>query len=533
MSEILVIEEYAVGLLLIAIFVGILARRLRMPYTVGLVLIGVALAIFFEQFHVELEPELILGIFVPPLIFEAAFHLPIENLRRNIVPIFVLATVGVLVTTFLVGGIVTYGAGVPIAYALIFGAIVAATDPVAVIALFKSMGVPKRLQVLLEGESLLNDGTAIVIFNIAVAAAITGGFSVVNGIRDFVVSAGIGLGIGFVLGILASLVISRIDDHLIETAITFVLAYGAFLLAESIHVSGVLAVVAAGLANGNIGPRGMSPTTRILVFNFWEFMSFLANSFVFLLIGLVADISLIIDNWQAILWGILAALLARLVVMYGLLTPFKTIPMRWKHIMYWGGLRGAISLALVFSLSTKFEESVGTQLLAMVFGLVLFTLLIQGTSMTAVVKKFQIITRREDRDEYDLRRAQAVSIRVSYERLEKIYKSGMISNHVWEIMSGAIDPYSKQLTKEVREILKKHPEVEAEELDSAWREFLRHQRLVITEQLADNVITEDIYSELISQIDNALEGREINWDSLEALNEIFHPPVDASDEATA
>jgi len=404
---------------------------------------------------------------------------------------------------------------------------------VAVIALFKSLGVPKRLQVLLEGESLLNDGTAIVIFNIAVTAAVTGSFSVLGGVRDFLVSAGIGLGIGLVLGILASLLISRIDDHLIETAITFVLAYGAFLLAESIHVSGVLAVVAAGLANGNIGPKGMSPTTRIVVFNFWEFMSFISNSFVFLLIGLVADLNLLVENWQAILWGILAALVARFVVAYGLLQPIRSIPMRWKHIMYWGGLRGAISLALVFSLSTKLESETSRQLLAMVFGLVLFTLLVQGTSMGTVVKKLKIITRRADRDEYDLRRAIAVSTRASFDQLEKIYKDGMISKHVWEILAGALDPYSKQLTKEVKEILKKHPDVEKEELDSAWREFLRHQRLVVSEQLANHSITEDIYSEIISQIDNALEQREIDWDSVEALNQIFGNEIPASDSAPA
>ncbi|HAV78575.1 MAG TPA: Na+/H+ antiporter [Anaerolineae bacterium] len=528
MPEIFVIEEYAVGLLLIATIVGIVAQRLRMPYTVGLVIVGAGLAIF-QGLHVELDPELILGIFVPPLIFEAAFHLPILDLRRNIVPILILATIGVLISTFLVGGIVAFGTGMPIAFALIFGSIIAATDPVAVIALFKTLGVPKRLQVLLEGESLLNDGTAIVIFNIAVAAAVTGGFSLVDGISEFIISAGVGLGIGVVLGVLASLVISRIDDHLIETAITFILAYGAFLLAESIHVSGVLAVVAAGLANGNIGPRAMSPTTRIVVFNFWEFLSFIANSFVFLLIGLVTDLSLLIDNWQAILWGIFAALVTRMIVTYGVLLPFKTIPTRWKHVIYWGGLRGAISLALVFSLSAKLDEAVSDQLLAMVFGLVMFTLLIQGTTMGAIVKRFEIITRRKDRDEYDRRRAIAASTRSGFDHLEKVYKDGMVSKHVWDVMSGALDPYSKQLTREVKDILKKHPEVKAEELDSAWREFLRHQRLVVAEQLADHSISEDIYSELVSQIDYALEQRKIQWDTLEDLNKIFARDLPASE----
>ncbi len=516
MSEIFIIEEYAVILLLVATLVGIVARRLRMPYTVGLVLVGTAIAILFEQFHIDVEPALIMGILVPPLIFEAAFHLPFPDLRQNIIPILTLAIVGVLLTTFLVGGIVSYGAGIPMSYALVFGAIIAATDPVAVIALFKSLGVPKRLQVLLEGESLLNDGTAIVIFNIAVAAAATGHFSLIEGVAEFVKSAGLGLGIGLILGILASFLISRVDDHLIETAITFVLAYGAFITAESIHVSGVLAVVAAGVVNGNIGPRGMSPTTRIVVFNFWEFMSFLANSFVFLLIGFVVDLPLLIANWIPVLWGILAALLARLIVVYGLLRN-SNIPLRWKHILYWGGLRGAISLALVLGLHSALGAEISNQLRAMVFGLVMFTLLVQGASMSSLVKWTKVILRREDREEYDLRRARAAATRAAFEKMKNIHEDGMISKHAWETLSGALNPYVSELTNSVQDILNQHPEVQAEELDAAWREFLNQQRLVINHLFADHTLSEDIYGELSSRIDFLLDSREINWKDINDL----------------
>ena len=519
MSEIFIIEEYAVALLLIATLVGIVARRLRMPYTVGLVIVGSGLAILYQPFHIEVEPELILGIFVPPLIFEAAFHLPVNELRRNLFPILALAIGGVLLTTFLVGGIVHLGGGLLMANAIVFGSIIAATDPVAVIALFRSLGVPKRLQVLLEGESLLNDGTAIVVFNIAVGAAVTGSFNLIDGVGSLLSSAGIGLAIGLVFGVLASLVISRIDDYLIETAITFVLAYGSFIVAESLHVSGVLAVVAAGLVNGNIGPRGMSSTTRIVVYNFWDFMSFLANSFVFLLIGLVIDLPLLIDNWQAILWGILAALLARGIVIYGLFPGTKTIPLPWKHIMYWGGLRGAISLALVLGLTTKLGLEASRQLQAMVFGLVLFTLLVQGTSMSWLVRRTGIIQRREDRDEYDLRRARATSTRAAYDHLKKIHNEGMISRHVWEIITKTMDPYARDLTDSMQDILKEHPEVEADELDSAWREFLQQQRLTLTELLADRGITEEVFDELVSRIDDQLDAPEIAWDSAEEIDE--------------
>jgi CPA1 family monovalent cation:H+ antiporter len=348
--------------------------------------------------------------------------------------------------------------------------------------------VPKRLQVLVEGESLLNDGTAIVVVNIAVAVVVLGDFNLLDGIGTFLYSAGVGLGIGLVLGILASFIITRIDDHLIETAITFVLAYSSFLIAESIHVSGVLAVVAAGLVNGNIGPRGMSSSTRIVVFNFWEFMSFLANSFVFLLIGLVVDLPLLIENWQAILWGIFAALLSRFIVVFGLFPTPKVISTKWKKIIFWGGLRGAISLALVLGLTGELGLNVSSRLQAMVFGLVVFTLLIQGTTMNQLVKSAGIIQRREERDEYDLRRARLSTTRAAFDHLKKIHDVGMVSNHVWSIITNTIDPYTKDLTESMQDILKKHTEVETEELDSAWRELLQYQRLALTELLAERIM---------------------------------------------
>jgi Na+:H+ antiporter len=285
-------------------------------------------------------------------------------------------------------------------------------------------------------------------------------------------------------------------------------------VAETFHVRGVLAVVAAGLINGNIGPRGMSSTTRLVVFNFWEFMTFLVNSFVFLLIGLVVDWPLLVRNWEAILWGILAALLSRLIVVYGLFPRAKTIPHRWKHILYWGGLRGAISLALVLSLPSTLGLDASGQLLAMVFGVVLFTLLIQGTTMNWLVQRTGIIERRVERDEYDRRRARVVTARAAYEHLEKIHKAGMISKHVWDIINDTVNPYTKQLTDAVQEILINHPEVETEELDSAWREYLQYQRVALSELFANRGITEEVFDDLSGRIDDLLTSDSIAWDDV-------------------
>src|SRR6266542_735021 len=351
--DIVTIEKITVLLLLIASAVAVLARRLRIPYTVGLVLIGLVLSLLSSTV-IKISPQIILALLVPPLIFEAAFHLRWDDLRRDFWLILLFAIPGVILTTLLVGGVVAWGTGLTIQAALVLGALISATDPVAVVALFRRLGVPRRLQVLLEGESLFNDGTAIVMFNLMTSIALAGQFSLATSVRDFIAVSGGGVLIGIALGMIVSQVIGRIQDPLVETTLTTVLAFGSYLVAEDFHVSGVLAVVAAGIINGNAGPSGMSATTRVVVFNFWEYAAFIANSFVFLLIGLTIDLNLMIANWQAILWAILAALVARIVSIYGFSIFGKDIPPKWKHILFWGGLRGAIALALVLSLPEFF-----------------------------------------------------------------------------------------------------------------------------------------------------------------------------------
>ena len=263
---------------------------------------------------------------------------------------------------------------------------------------------------LLEGESLFNDGTAIVMFSLTIAIVLNGSFSLTSNIASFLTVAGGGILIGITLGLLVSQFIGGIDEPLVETTLTIILAFGSYLLAESLHFSGVLAVVAAGLVNGNAGPRGMSPTTRTVVHNFWETGAFLANSFVFLLVGFAIDVTHLIANWKAIAWAILAVLAARVVAIYGFSIFSKQIPGRWKHVLYWGGLRGAIVLALALSLPTQgVFAAERAQLQAMAFGVVLFTLLVQGFSMGWLMRRLKIVERSTVQEEYERRHARYVA----------------------------------------------------------------------------------------------------------------------------
>ncbi len=518
MSSFLASETLIIALLLIVSLVALVVRRLRVPYTVALVVVGLLIT-FQSPLHFELTPELILALFVPPLVFEAAFHLNLGELRRSLPPILLLAVPGVILTTLIVGGILSLSSQLTWPMALVFGALISATDPVAVVALFRSLGVPKRLSVLIEGESLLNDGTAIVVFNLVITVALTSHFNLVESLGSFIwVSLG-GIAVGLALGWLISLLITRIDDYLIETTLTTVLAFGSYLIAEQLHFSGVLAVVAAGLINGNISPQGMSPTTRIVLFNFWEYLAFLANSLVFLLIGMQVNIPSLLSAWQPALLAILAVMVARLIVVYGLSLVAKRftepVPIRWQHIMNWGGLRGAICLALALSL----PASLGSDrdlLLIMALAVVLFTLLVQSTTMRPLLSLLQIITRTEAQVEYELRHARLAALRAADTRLDQLHEEGLVSTHSWEKLKPALRRDAAFLAEAMRDLLKSDPALEAEELDTGWRELLRTQRSALLGMRRDGVISEEVYEKLIAEVDARLS---------ESLPELFTQPV--------
>ncbi len=501
-SDELPVIEIAVGLLLIASLVAFITERVRVPYTAGLVLIGLVLA-FVGQQEINVSPQLFLGILVPPLIFEAAFQVKTKDLVRDLAPILSLAIPGVLLTTFLVGGVLYWGADFSLVTALLFGSLIAATDPVAVVALFRSLGVPHRLQLLLEGESLFNDGTAIVIFNLMLTVAITGYFNLGESIFNFLIVSGGGLIIGLVLGLIISLTISIVDNSLITTTLTTVLAFGSYIVAEQFHVSGVLAVVAAGIVSGNLGPQRMAPTTRILVFNFWEYAAFLANSFVFLLIGLQIDINILLTDWQAILWAILAVLVARAASIYGLSWIGAGTPLRYKHVLFWGGLRGAISLALALSLPESLGEQV-TVLKSMAFGVVLFTLLIQGLTMKPFINRMGLIKKNEAQEEYESLNARIAMARAASRHLDSMYHDGLLSRHVWNILSKPIDSHAESLTAAAASALHAYPNVESRELESAIQEALNSERAALRTMLQNGNISEETFSKLAQEIDFSL-----------------------------
>lgn len=534
MEQFLATETLIIGLLLIVSIVAIVVRRLRIPYTVALVLVGLLIT-FQSSLKFELTPELILTLFVPPLVFEAAFHLNFQELRRNLPAILLLAIPGVVLTAFIIGGLLVFGIKLSLPIALVFGALIAATDPVSVVALFRTLGVPKRLSVLIEGESLFNDGTAILVFNLMLVIALTGKFTLIDSVAGFFrISIG-GIIVGLVLGWLISLLISRVDNYLIETTLTTVLAFGSYLIAERFGVSGVLAVVAAGLVNGNIGPQGMSPTSRIVIFNFWEVIAFLANSLIFLLIGLQVNITALLASWQPILWAILAVFIARFIVVYGLSWVVKhvsqPIPLKWQHVLFWGDLRGAISLALVLSLPVSLGAE-RDMLQVMAFGVVLFTLLVQSTTMAPIIRWLKIITRSEAQIEYEMQHARLTALRSADFRLDRLHNDGMLSSHTTEKLRRFISDQASSLAVKVRGLLLADPVLEAEELDTGWREMLRAQRSSLIDLRQDGVISNEVFEQLSTEVDAQLsEGPPLLSDGAETRTQFIEVSIPDGSQA--
>jgi Na+:H+ antiporter len=387
-----------IALVAVTAAVGIVLHRLAipaLPYSVALVISGLIIGLLLPELHTTVTPQLVLVVILPGLVFEASYHLDFAELRRSFGGVALLAVPGVLISALLVALALNVGTGMPLQLGFVVGAMVAATDPVAVVSTFQRLHVPLRLDTLVESESLFNDGTGLLAFSIAlqvVVGQVSGGTVVVDFVLGIVVSVVIGGGIGW----LASRLLRSVDDHLLEVTVSLVVAYGSYLLADAIHQSGVIATVVAGVVLGNFGPeRSLSPRAREALDTVWEFAAFLLTAVVFLLVGLATPLSGLAGALPWIAWGVAGALIGRAIVTYGLLGVASQvrsrlggrppIPVSWLHVLFWAGLRGAVAAAVALSLPLDFPQR--DLLQEITFGVILFTLLVQGTTVELLVRR--------------------------------------------------------------------------------------------------------------------------------------------------
>jgi CPA1 family monovalent cation:H+ antiporter len=392
-----------VAILAATVIVAIAARRAALPASVGLVLVGLAVAILGPDIRVPISPELLLAIVLPGLVFEAAFRTDLAVLRPAATAVLFLAVPGVVIVAGIVALVLTATTILSPAEGFLVGAMVAATDPAAVLSTFRRIPVPPRLATIVEMESLVNDGTGIVLFALALEV-LSGGGSLGGSLAGFVVKVVGGAVLGLAAGWLAARIVRRVDDHLTELTITVVLAYGTYLAAESIGLSGVIATLVAAGAFGRFAREALTPAAVAAIDVVWEFAAFLLTAGVFLIVGVSIAPDALVAAAGAIGWGILAILVARAAVVYGLLGGASAmarraarsgaratvsggppIPPAWLHVVFWAGLRGAVSVALALSLPADLANR--DLLQGVTFGIVLFTLFVQGSTAGWVVRR--------------------------------------------------------------------------------------------------------------------------------------------------
>jgi CPA1 family monovalent cation:H+ antiporter len=549
------VEVQVLILLLIASLVGMLARRIRVPYTLALVVAGLTLSFLHLEALADLQltPELLLLLFLPPLLFEAAYHLPFDDLRHNAVHVALLALVGVI-ASMLLTAVVSYG-GIRLtgilpsfawSHAFLFGAVIVATDPISVLALFKELGAPKRLYQLVEGESLINDGVAVVLF--AIIGGVFGiqglhgaGMVELEGARDIVAFAVISfvkVGVGGVLagvaaGALASVITRHVDDHLIEITLTTLVAWGSFLVAEQLHVSGVLSTVAAGITMGSFGKHyGMSASTRIAVQDFWEYMGFVANSFIFLLIGLELEPWVLVGHLLAIAVAFVAVVLARAAVIYSavpladrLATP---VPSSWRHVLVWGGLRGSLSMVLVLGLPTDFAGR--SMLVQLVFGVVAVSLFLQGLTMAPLMRRLGLMHGGglATSQAYENARGRAVTFRRVLNEAQRLFEQDLLDEPTHRRLAHFYEREREQSRTTARQLAGES--AEPEQLLDGAKTLAIIEREAIQEAVRAGVLSDGSAADLVRDLDVRIErldraAHEEEGALLQTFDELYGNPA--------
>ena len=385
-------------LLFLSALIAMLSRRLHLPYTVGLVLAGMALYFFHIHLKWHLSKDLIFSVFLPPLVFEAALFINWQEFKKDLPVIALLATVGVVLAATVTAVGMHYALDWDWGSAIVFGVLIAATDPVSVIATFKEAGVQGRLRLLIEAESLLNDGTAAIAF-VAVLGILTVGHQNSMAIAGtLLLSIMGGTMVGALVGFCLMFLAGRTPDYLVEITFTMLAAYGSFFAAEHFHFSGVIATLAAGLVVGNYKSSGsITQAGRHALGPFWEFAAFIANSLIFLLIGAQEAQQHFTGIWLPLLVAVVLVTLGRAVSIYPLCALFARsrlkVKLKHQHILFWGGLRGALALALALALPDEMPNH--DAIITVTFAVVAFSVFAQGLTITPLLKKLGQISEKD------------------------------------------------------------------------------------------------------------------------------------------
>ncbi|MCP6760515.1 MAG: sodium:proton antiporter [Fischerella sp. CENA71] len=499
-------------LLLLATGVALLTRQLHIPYVTGLVLAGLPITELLSR-PVGLDPSLVLNLFLPILIFDAGINTDISRLRSTFKPIALLAGPGAVLSSAIIAVVLKFGLGLAWIPALFVGVILANTDTVSMIAVFKEIPVPSRLSTIVEGETLFNDAAALVSFNLILQVYSTGSLTVLEGIQQLLFISLGGCLVGLVLGYLSIPIFARLDDPLSSLLLTVAVALGTFQVGQFLGVSGAVAVVVAGLIFGNLGlSHNTSASNRITLLSFWEYASFTANTFIFLLIGVEIDLVTLWRALPAILLAVLAYQVGRILTVYPLLATVRwfdrAIPLRWQHLLFLGNIKGSLSMALALSLPTTLPGR--EVLIALVFGSVLVSLVGQGLSLPWLVKRLKLSKFSEAQQQVEELQAQLITAKAAQDELDSLLKTGVLPKTVYEEMRSAYQVQIVGAEKALREFYNRRPHEfdtksgEYKKLDAIRRRLLLAEKVALNEAIRKRILSEEIGRGRLKIIDEQL-----------------------------
>lgn len=509
MGDIAATEQVVVALLLVASLVAIAASYLRQPYTLALVIAGLALSLGGTVTELTLTRDLILLLFLPPLLFEGSINMDLEDLRRRAGQVATLAIPGTAVTVVVLA-LLFRVIGLEWIDSAVLAVILAPTDPVSVLAIFKEHGVGAGLRTLMEGESIFNDALAIVLYVITVELLEGREISVGEGVFEFGAEVVIGVAVGAVVGLIAHRLMRSIEDHLVEITISIIAAFGPYLVADRLGGSGVIATVTAGLLIGNYGTAlAMSPSSRVSLLDFWEVAAFVANSLLFLLMALQFDIATLFTPriLLGITVGFAGIMAARAVIAYGLLAPFRgnrplAIPPAWQHAVWWGGLRGAIPIALVLGLP---ERRLGDlDAVSVVFGVVILSLLGQGLTYRRLLDRLGITGVGEEITAYEKAFARTLVLRASLQELDKLHTRGDVIEPVWTRIRHDIMEDLTQADADLAQMGSDSQVVQARQVQSTARRLASAQQSALNSATRRGQLSRAVATEYTERIDEAL-----------------------------
>lgn len=496
-----------VGLMVAAIVVAIAAKRVRIPYNVALVVGGLLISVSHLLPGVPpLSPEVVFLVCLPPLLFEGGITADVSSVRANAVPIGTLATLGMLMAIAATGTALHFALELAWGPALLLGSILAITDTVSILYAFRRAPVPQRLSGIMQGESLFNDGTALVVYA-AIASVVAGGTAPslpLMGAKVVLASVG-GAAVGLGLALVANFIIKRTEDPLAEIMVTTAVAFASYVAAEQVHLSGAIAAVTAGLVVGVALKREVSPQSQVAIHSFWEYATFGVNTFLFLSVGLTTRPEVLLDHAPETLAAVGCLFAGRAVAVYlpflllRWLRPTEAVPFRWQHVFLVGNIKGALSIALALALpeSTPSREL----LVAIAFGVTFISLVVQGTGLSWALKRLGLFEEDPVALSVAEQQARIIASRAAHHELEALHGAGLIPRAAYEHLRSEYQVRIAGAERELRRLHEHHLTQGAKSLLAMRRRLIDAERTALLGARRNGLIPEATAEHMLAQLD--------------------------------